>query len=214
VVVARRSRVQLVATFSKALVRAAALLIALVVGAWPAMVAAGVALVASGMQAMARHPARRRPLDTAALLAAVNSLPAGERAAIERAASGPVDSLAILRAAIIDDPARWPFDLVEVGGTGYEGGPVADSRWTVVACEAVLINSCTCSPGDRRAYLAAHGEHEGLAQAVAFRAAATCSPRRRRWGTVGRNGWYLRRVWWAASITPSAANRSGCRSAA
>lgn len=132
----------LVATLSTALVRATALLAALIVGAWPAAVAAGVALVASGMQATARHPAMRRPLDTAALVAAVNSLPAGERAAIERAASGAVDSLAIVRAAVVDDPGRWPFDVSEVGGTGYEGGRIAATRWTVVACEAALMAAC------------------------------------------------------------------------
>jgi hypothetical protein len=131
-------------TLGPGVIKLAALVTALALAAWPAAVAACVSVLAWAMTwLIPLLPRRPSPLDESALVAAVDDLPPGERSMIERSAAGQVDSIAIVRAALADDPSRWPFAVYELGdATAHEGGLVAPTGWTVVACEAALVAAC------------------------------------------------------------------------
>ena len=122
--------------------RVLALAAAVAFGAWPAAVAGLVGVTGSAAAALGRRRSARRPLDVDALAAAVAALPPATRVAVERAAAGPVDSLAIMRAAHLADPARWALDPSRFDGRAYDGGEVGATGWTVVAAEAALCAGC------------------------------------------------------------------------
>ena len=126
--------ITLVASLGNAAVRGVALLVALVLGAWPAAAVAVVSLLASLLTSARTSAVLRHPLNVNGLLRALDALPPAERRAIEREANN-VDSMAIVRAAVTDDPSRWPFTVTDLDGAGYDGAN--DAYVTLTAQQAL-----------------------------------------------------------------------------
>lgn len=114
----------------------AAALGCVVVGAWPALAAAGVMLLAeTAVRVRAHYVPDVRTLDIPALAKLVRNLPPSLMPNED-----VVTTAVLLRAAVADDQARWrvitgPIDAP----ANAEGGIVAGTKWTVVAAEAVLV---------------------------------------------------------------------------
>jgi hypothetical protein len=122
------------------LVAVLSLVVAILLGAWPAAVAASLCVLAGGgIRLYARFP-ELSELDEEALASRVLALPVDLRLQVEQAGDSIVDSVVLLMASLTDDPERWP-DLTEIhsGPESSEGGLVAGTRWTIVAAEAVLV---------------------------------------------------------------------------
>lgn len=126
------------AMYTRPLVVLASLIAAVILGAWPAAVAASLAVLADlGIRLQLRF-GRSPALDEAALAARVEGLSPGLRRRFE-SCGHRVDTAVLLRVAVEEDPARWPvLEPSAQAMTNSEGGLVAGTRWTVVAAEAVL----------------------------------------------------------------------------
>jgi hypothetical protein len=113
---------------------------AVVVAAWPALVAAGVSLLSQvGLQIWLRWR-RPHPLRQPALVAAVSAVPPALRRYLETLGGGRVDTVTLLTAAVRDEPTRWPYGAnTATQVKGSEGGLVENTVWTVVAAEAALV---------------------------------------------------------------------------
>jgi hypothetical protein len=113
---------------------------ALVVGAWPAVVAAGLDLgTRLAVRVRLRFP-RIAPLAEQALAAAVAGVPAALARYLEVAGGGRVDTVTLVTAALRDEPSRWPADTDQLADVdGSEGGLVDGTAWTVIAAEAALV---------------------------------------------------------------------------
>lgn len=140
--------IAILGTFVPRVLQLVALAATLLLGAWPAVVAAAVSALANVLPSLTPLFGFHARLDEASLAASLGLLPHAERAVLAETArvlgaSGPTDTVTILRAAIADDPSRWSIigdDLEPVDG--YEGGEVLSTGWTIVACEAVLTAGC------------------------------------------------------------------------
>jgi hypothetical protein len=114
--------------------------VAVVAGAWLAVGAACLSAVAALAMRLWLRVRRPAPLAQSALAAVVAHLSPTFTRYLKQLGKGRVDTVALLRAGILDDPSRWPVavgSLPEVNGS--EGGVVAGTVWTVVAAEAALV---------------------------------------------------------------------------
>ncbi|MDX8141567.1 hypothetical protein SK854_05545 [Lentzea sp. BCCO 10_0061] len=119
----------------------AALAVAVVLSAWPAVVVAGLAVLIKllGM-AVGWHARTTAPLDEKALADAVRALPRSVLHAIQPDGVSTVDTVTLLRAAAARAPERWPAAAaLDRVAASSEGGLVLNTGWTVVAAEAALV---------------------------------------------------------------------------
>jgi hypothetical protein len=134
------SIVVLIGTLGSTMLTVAGAIGALVVGAWPAVVAAGLAV---GTQLAIRVRLRFplvAPLTEQALAAAVAGVPPALARYLEVAGSGRVDTVTLVTVALRDEPSRWPADASPLSHVdGSEGGLVDGTAWTVIAAEAALV---------------------------------------------------------------------------
>ena len=135
-------------TFLPPVLQLVTLAATVLLGAWPAVVAAAVSTLANALPSMTPMLGFHARLDEDALAASLDLLPQAERALLTDAAQAlgvrrPLNTLTILRAAIADDPSRWSIGGDDLAfADGYEGGELGTTGWTVVACEAVLVAGC------------------------------------------------------------------------
>jgi hypothetical protein len=117
--------------------QAVGLALALMFGAWPAAVAAVLSAAVEAVWQLILRFGRIPPVfDEPALSALVADVPES----ITRSATSVVDTLALLEAAITQDPGRWNSAARGVcADVNGEGGFIANTRWTVVAAEAILV---------------------------------------------------------------------------
>jgi hypothetical protein len=134
------SVVVLVGTRGSTMLTAAGAIGALVFGAWPAVVAAGLALgIQVALRIRLRFP-HIAPLTESALAAAVAGVPPALARYLVAVGGGRVDTVTLLTAALRDEPSRWPADIGPVSHVdGSEGGLVDGTAWTVVAAETALV---------------------------------------------------------------------------
>lgn len=126
----------LVGNLTRPLVLWLALVVAVILHAWPATAPAAIAIVADLITRLPGRFTGFHPLDEDALAARVAELGPGLRRRLE--SQGPrVDTAVLVRVAKDVDPARWPT-AVQPAPPNSEGGLVAGTRWTVIAAEAAL----------------------------------------------------------------------------
>jgi hypothetical protein len=117
--------------------QAAGLVLALLAGAWVAVAAAALGAAA---EALGQWTLRFGRVPAVFDEHALSALVSGARGSITLPAAEVVDTLVLLEAAVALDPGRWGS-----AGRGVradlsgEGGLVANTRWTVVAAEAILL---------------------------------------------------------------------------
>jgi hypothetical protein len=134
------SLVVLLGTRGSAMLTAAGAIGALVVGAWPAVAAAGLALGSWLTIRIRLRSGRIAPLTEQALASAVAGVPPALARYLEVVGDGRVDTVTLVTAALRDEPSRWPAGAGSLSRVdGSEGGLVDGTAWTVIAAEAALV---------------------------------------------------------------------------
>jgi hypothetical protein len=130
-----------VGTLTRPVVLLASLPVAIVLGAWPATIAAAIGILAEGGQWLQIRFAPSPTWDETALASRIAVLPVELRRRLE-SVGHQVDTAVLLLAAIEDDPARWPIAATSIPTMNNgEGGVVSGTCWTVIAGEAALAAS-------------------------------------------------------------------------
>jgi hypothetical protein len=130
----------LAGTQTSTVITASSLIVAVVTGAWPAAVAAGLALVPRVLVHAIPLAGGHSRFTSSALAEQVAALPPDLAERLARLGGGQVDTVVLLAAAIGDDSSRWPEQAARCSAVeGSEGGCVPGTAWTVVAAESVLV---------------------------------------------------------------------------